>query len=153
MCSPEPSSRRLRQKGLPLSMPADVVEEAGKRVTATVDGRRVIVGAGRLSSDAPPWANLPVFDDFRPYSGRVVTKVSGRCRGTKGLCVGPAGHGELATSQLDAIAWDFLGSEFAEQIHADWPMDRRVLGATPLDCPPTARFTVVAIGCTVAKHG
>jgi hypothetical protein len=27
---------------------------------------------------------------------------------------------------LDAIAWDFLGSEFAEQIHADWPMDRRV---------------------------
>ena len=58
-------------------MPADVVEEAGKRVTATVDGRRVIVGAGRLSSDAPPWANLPVFDDFRPYSGRVVTKVSG----------------------------------------------------------------------------
>lgn len=37
----------------------------------------------------------------------------------------------LATSQLDAIAWDFLGSEFAEQIHADWPVDRRVLGATP----------------------
>ena len=51
-------------EGLPLRMPADVVEEAGKRVTATVDGRRVIVGAGRLSSDAPPWANLPVFDDF-----------------------------------------------------------------------------------------
>ena len=101
MCSPEPSSRRLRQKGLPLSMPADVVEEAGKRVTATVDGRRVIVGAGRLSSDAPPWANLPVFDDFRPYSGRVVTR---RCRGTKGLCDGAAGHGELATRQLDAIA-------------------------------------------------
>lgn len=71
-------------------MPADVVEEAGKRVTATVDGRRVIVGAGRLSSDAPPWANLPVFDDFRPYS-RVVTKVSGRCRGTKGLCGGMPG--------------------------------------------------------------
>jgi hypothetical protein len=38
----------------------------------------------------------------------------------------PAGHGELTTSQLDAIAWDFLGSEFAEQIYADWPMDRRV---------------------------
>ena len=91
MCSPEPSSRRLRQKGLPLSIPADVVEEAGKRVTATVDGRRVIVGAGRLSSDAPPWANLPVFYDFRPYSGRVVTKVSGRCRGTKGLCGGMPG--------------------------------------------------------------
>ena len=30
-------------RGLPLSMPADVVEEAGKGVTATVDGRRVTV--------------------------------------------------------------------------------------------------------------
>jgi hypothetical protein len=38
----------------------------------------------------------------------------------------PAGQFELTTSQLDAIAWDFLGSEFAEQIHADWPMDQRV---------------------------
>ena len=38
----------------------------------------------------------------------------------------PAGDVELTTSQLDAIAWDFLGSEFAEQIYADWPMDRRV---------------------------
>ena len=38
----------------------------------------------------------------------------------------PAGQFELTTSQLDDIAWDFLGSEFAEQIHADWPIDRRV---------------------------
>ncbi len=38
----------------------------------------------------------------------------------------PAGQFELTTSQLDAIAWDFLGSEFAEQIYADWPMDRRL---------------------------
>jgi hypothetical protein len=38
----------------------------------------------------------------------------------------PAGQFELTTSQLDGIAWDFLGSEFAEQIHADWPIDRRV---------------------------
>jgi hypothetical protein len=38
----------------------------------------------------------------------------------------PAGHVELSTSHLDAIAWDFLGSEFAEQIYADWPMDRRL---------------------------
>jgi cation transport ATPase len=44
-------------RGLPLSMPADVVEEAGKGVTATVDGRRVTVGAAQLSSDAPPWAH------------------------------------------------------------------------------------------------
>ena len=33
---------------------------------------------------------------------------------------------ELTTDEFDAIAWGFLGSEFAEQIHADWPMDRRV---------------------------
>ena len=38
----------------------------------------------------------------------------------------PAGHVELTTGQLDAIAWDFLGSEYAEQIYADWPMDRRL---------------------------
>jgi hypothetical protein len=38
----------------------------------------------------------------------------------------PAGQFELTTSQLDDIAWDFLGSEFAEHIYADWPMDRRV---------------------------
>lgn len=38
----------------------------------------------------------------------------------------PAGQFELTTSQLDAIAWDFLGSEFAEQIYADWPIDRRI---------------------------
>ena len=38
----------------------------------------------------------------------------------------PAEDVELTTSQLDDIAWDFLGSEFAEHIYADWPMDRRV---------------------------
>jgi hypothetical protein len=38
----------------------------------------------------------------------------------------PAGQFELTTSHLDDIAWDFLGSEFAEHIYADWPMDRRV---------------------------
>jgi hypothetical protein len=38
----------------------------------------------------------------------------------------PAGQFELTTRQQDGIAWDFLGSEFAEQIHADWPIDRRV---------------------------
>jgi hypothetical protein len=30
----------------------------------------------------------------------------------------PAGYAELSTSQLDAIAWDFLGSEFADKIYA-----------------------------------
>src|SRR5262245_22317313 len=32
----------------------------------------------------------------------------------------------LTTIEFDAIAWGFLRSEFAEQIYADWPMDRRV---------------------------
>ena len=41
---------------LPLSMPSDVVEEAGRGVTATVDGRRVAVGTCALPSDAPQWA-------------------------------------------------------------------------------------------------
>lgn len=33
---------------------------------------------------------------------------------------------ERTTDEFEAIAWGFLGSEFAEQIHADWPVDRRV---------------------------
>ena len=28
--------------------------------------------------------------------------------------------------QLEAIAWDFLGSEFTDEIYAIWPLDRRV---------------------------
>ncbi|KMO71310.1 hypothetical protein [Mycolicibacterium chlorophenolicum] len=38
----------------------------------------------------------------------------------------PADHGELATGRLHAIAWKFLGSEFAGPIYANWPIDRRV---------------------------
>ncbi len=41
---------------LPLSMPSDVVEEAGRGVTATVDGRRVTVGNRVLTADSPQWA-------------------------------------------------------------------------------------------------
>ena len=33
---------------------------------------------------------------------------------------------ELTADEFDAIAWRFLGSEFAERTYADWPMDRRV---------------------------
>ncbi|AQA05110.1 cadmium-translocating P-type ATPase [Mycobacterium sp. MS1601] len=42
-------------RGLPLSLASDVVEEAGRGVTATVDGRRVAVG--RISEDVAgrPW--------------------------------------------------------------------------------------------------
>ena len=28
--------------------------------------------------------------------------------------------------ELDAIAWDFLGSEFAGQSYTDWSLDRRI---------------------------
>jgi hypothetical protein len=30
--------------------------------------------------------------------------------------------------KLDAIAWKFLGSEFAGQTYADWPIERRLDG-------------------------
>jgi hypothetical protein len=30
------------------------------------------------------------------------------------------------TAQLNAIAWQFLRSEFTDQIYADWPIDRRL---------------------------
>lgn len=45
-----------RTRRLLLSFPADVVEEAGTGVEATVDGRRVTVGARQLPDDAPDWA-------------------------------------------------------------------------------------------------
>ena len=33
---------------------------------------------------------------------------------------------ELTRQELDAIAWRFLGSEFAGPMYADWPIDRRL---------------------------
>ncbi len=38
----------------------------------------------------------------------------------------PVGRTELTTQKLDAIAWEFLGSEFTDRIYSDWPIDRRV---------------------------
>jgi hypothetical protein len=37
-----------------------------------------------------------------------------------------AGHVELTEQELDAIAWQFLGSEFTGELYANWPIDRRV---------------------------
>lgn len=37
-----------------------------------------------------------------------------------------SGRTELTSSEQDAIAWDFLGSEFAERNYAIWPIDRRI---------------------------
>ncbi len=43
-------------RGLPLSLPTDVVEEAGKGIAAIVDGRRITVGNHALATDPPTWA-------------------------------------------------------------------------------------------------
>lgn len=44
---------------------------------------------------------------------------------TKGFAMSPAGRRQLTPQQLDAIAWDFLRSEFTEPIYAEWSIDRR----------------------------
>lgn len=46
----------------------------------------------------------------------------------------------MTGSRLDAIAWEFLASEFAGQIYADWPIDRR-LNAYLLHHGPAALLT------------
>ena len=38
----------------------------------------------------------------------------------------PTDRVELTRQELDAIAWRFLGSEFAGPMYADWPIDRRL---------------------------
>lgn len=43
-------------RGLALDLPDDVLEEAGKGISATVDGRRVTVGNHALPDAPPPWA-------------------------------------------------------------------------------------------------
>ncbi len=48
-----------RSRGLALSMPHDVVEEPGRGVTATLDGRRVEVGR-RAGAPQEPWARMVV---------------------------------------------------------------------------------------------
>jgi heavy metal translocating P-type ATPase len=59
--SPHVMARAIMEEAatqrLPLSMPANVVEQAGQGVTATVDGRHVSVGNRALASDSPRWAS------------------------------------------------------------------------------------------------
>ena len=38
----------------------------------------------------------------------------------------PTGDFELPTQELDALALEFLGSEFTTQFHIDWPIERCV---------------------------
>ncbi|MFZ0832924.1 MAG: heavy metal translocating P-type ATPase [Mycobacterium sp.] len=58
--SPHVTARAIVEEAtdqrLPLSMPSEVVEEAGRGVVATVDGRRVAVGIHDLQPDSPQWA-------------------------------------------------------------------------------------------------
>lgn len=48
--------QEAKVRGLDLSLPTEVGEEAGTGVTATVDGHRVTVGTLTLPDDAPGWA-------------------------------------------------------------------------------------------------
>ncbi|MGF7121865.1 heavy metal translocating P-type ATPase [Rhodococcus sp. BE178] len=48
--------QEAKMRGLALTLPTDVAEEAGTGVSATVDGRRVTVGTLSLPDDAPAWA-------------------------------------------------------------------------------------------------
>jgi len=52
----------------------------------------------------------------------------------------PTDRSAITGSQLDAIAWEFLASEFAGQIYLDWPIDRR-LNAYLLHHGPAALLT------------
>ena len=44
----------------------------------------------------------------------------------KGMVMTPTDRVEFTRQELDAIAWRFLGSEFAGPMYADWPIDRRI---------------------------
>ncbi|GAA2568938.1 hypothetical protein [Mycolicibacterium diernhoferi] len=38
----------------------------------------------------------------------------------------PTGRLALTRSQLDNVAWQFLRSEFTDEVYARWPIDRRL---------------------------
>jgi hypothetical protein len=55
--------------------------------------------------------------------GDTVT-IRGIAREIEGEAMGPVT--DRSTVELDELAWKFLGSEFAQEIYADWPLDRRL---------------------------
>ena len=59
---------------LTLSMPSDVVEEAGRGVIATVGGRRIAVGTRELPADSPQWAMAA--EKRAAFDGAVIAWVS-----------------------------------------------------------------------------
>jgi hypothetical protein len=44
----------------------------------------------------------------------------------EGAAMGPVT--DRSSVELDELAWKFLGSEFTEDMYADWPLDRRLDG-------------------------
>ena len=40
----------------------------------------------------------------------------------------PSGPPSLTDCDVDALAWQFLHSPYADQTYADWPLDRRLDG-------------------------
>ena len=60
----------------------------------------------------------------------IVAKPAGKRWGhyaqPKGKVMTPTDRVEFTRQDLDAIAWKFLGSEFAGPMYADWPIDRRI---------------------------
>jgi hypothetical protein len=40
----------------------------------------------------------------------------------------PSGPPLLTDADVDALAWQFLNSAYADDTYADWPLDRRIEG-------------------------
>jgi hypothetical protein len=56
-------------------------------------------------------------------SGTTVT-IGGVNREIEGAAMVPVAA--RSSVDLDELAWKFLGSEFTQDIYADWPLDRRL---------------------------
>jgi nitroreductase len=56
-------------------------------------------------------------------SGTTVT-IGGITREIEGAAMGPVA--DRRSVELDELAWKFVGSEFSQDIYADWPLDRRL---------------------------
>jgi hypothetical protein len=50
--------------------------------------------------------------------------LEGITREIEGAAMGPVA--DRRSVELDELAWKFLGSEFSQDIYADWPLDRRL---------------------------
>ena len=76
-------------------------------------------------------------DDFRPYAELFTTEIMGQRSDSTGAVCARKGRemaftlGDpplLTDSDVDALAWQFLHSTYADKAYADWPLDRRLDG-------------------------